>query len=108
MEAADDRSSEEEEDTTPVIPSESSHQANEEEVPVQVECEGDTIGLVLSIESVLGEDCECIFGSTPMYTFYRLYCILYTRILHSKTLCDSDLYTEQNMTAHAGRYAVKN
>lgn len=47
VKAAEDRSSEEEEDTTPgVIPSESSHQANEEEVPVQVECEGENIPCV--------------------------------------------------------------
>ena len=35
--------------------------------------------------------------------FYRLYALLYTRILQSKRLCDADLYTEHNMTAHAGR-----
>lgn len=54
-------------------------------------------------EEKLADGIDWIFGTTGIYVFYRLYALLYTRILQSKRLCDTDLYTEHNMTAHAGR-----
>lgn len=72
----------------------------EEEVPIQVEVDGNSYSLFSSIEPVLPENIELIFGGNTVYVFYRLYCLLYTRLQKSRDLCATDLYTEQNMTAH--------
>lgn len=58
------------------------------------------------IEPVLPATTEMMFGGNTVYVFYRLYCLLYVRLQKSKELCESELYTEQNMTAHVVERAV--
>ncbi|KAK8828976.1 hypothetical protein WA538_000978, partial [Blastocystis sp. DL] len=97
IETEEEEEEEEEEETTPAVPpTESVKQVKEEETPIQVENE----------EEKLADGIDWIFGTTGIYVFYRLYALLYTRILQSKRLCDADLYTEHNMTAHAVERAI--
>ena len=47
-----------------------------------------------------------VFGGNNLYVFYRLYQLIYTRLQQCFTLCQTDLYTESNMTAHAVERAL--
>lgn len=55
-------------------------------------------------EEPLSAGHDVMYCGNAAYAFYRLYSIIYERLLHSKELCDADLYTEQHMTAHVGRW----
>lgn len=68
----------------------------EEETPVQVEVD----------EPVLPPNVDLVFGGNNIYVFYRLYQLIYTRLQHCFELCQKELYTESNMTAHAVERAL--
>ena len=68
----------------------------EEETPVQVEV----------YEPVLPPNVDLVFGGNNIYVFYRLYQLIYTRLQHCFELCQKELYTESNMTAHAVERAL--
>lgn len=68
----------------------------EEEAPIQVEVDEPTIPATADV----------IFGGNNLYVFYRLYQLIYTRLQQCFVLCQSDLYTESNMTAHAVERAL--
>ena len=68
----------------------------EEETPIQVEVDEPTIPATTDV----------IFGGNNLYVFYRLYQLIYTRLQQCFALCQTDLYTESNMTAHAVERAL--
>ena len=68
----------------------------EEETPVQVEVD----------EPVLPPNVDLVVGGNNIYVFYRLYQLIYTRLQHCFELCQKELYTESNMTAHAVERAL--
>ena len=68
----------------------------DEETPVQVEVD----------EPVLPPNVDLVFGGNNIYVFYRLYQLIYTRLQHCFELCQKELYTESNMTAHAVERAL--
>ena len=37
---------------------------------------------------------HCI-GTLPMYTFFRMYCVLYDRLVHAKELCEAKVLAER-------------
>ena len=78
----------------------------EEEVPIQVESDG-SFSTAFSLEPILPANTEMMLGSNTLYVFYRLYCLLYSRLQKSKELCAQELYTEEKMTAHAVERAVE-
>ena len=67
-----------------------------EETPIQVEVD----------EPVIPATRDVVFGGNNLYVFYRLYQLIYTRLQQCFTLCQTDLYTESNMTAHAVERAL--
>ena len=67
-----------------------------EETPIQVEVD----------EPAIPATCDVVFGGNNLYVFYRLYQLIYTRLQQCFTLCQTDLYTESNMTAHAVERAL--
>ena len=68
----------------------------EKEPPGQVEVD----------EPVLPPNVDLVFGGNNIYVFYRLYQLIYTRLQHCFELCQKELYTESNMTAHAVERAL--
>ena len=67
-----------------------------EETPIQVEVD----------EPAIPATRDVVFGGNNLYVFYRLYQLIYTRLQQCFTLCQTDLYTESNMTAHAVERAL--
>ena len=67
-----------------------------EETPIQVEVD----------EPAIPATRDVVFGGNNLYVFYRLYQLIYTRLQQCFTLCQTDLSTESNMTAHAVERAL--
>ena len=67
-----------------------------EETPIQVEVD----------EPAIPATRDVVFGGNNLYVFYRLYQLIYTRLQQCFTLCQTELYTESNMTAHAVERAL--
>ena len=96
IQPASEGTSEEEKEEEKEEEEEEVKEEEEEETPVQVEVD----------EPALPPNVDVVFGGNNIYVFYRLYQLIYTRLQHCFELCQKELYTESNMTAHAVERAL--